>query len=134
MAPTLFERIRKKTMFLDLAILCSLPLVCIGLLLKSVFLDPMPFNISSLFMCLPTFYMVHQSFLVTHERYYAKTSHMKKMFLLSSLNWKYYNFLKVNARCYNGVNLIVSILYNTFNLYAIGNQYRTKSGMGLTLS
>ncbi|CDW91839.1 e3 ubiquitin-protein ligase aip2-like isoform 2 [Stylonychia lemnae] len=78
--------------------------------------------------------MIHQSFLVTHERQYAKTSFQKKMFLLFSMNWRYYNYIKVNARCYNGMVLVVAIIYNTFNLYAIGNQYRSKQGQGLTIS
>lgn len=79
----------------------------------------------------PIYYYQHQTFLITHEDEYATTSHQKKLFVLCSLNWKYYNRLKNNKRCVNGLGLVLLILYSTFNLYAIGNQYDECSGCGM---
>eukprot|EP00347_Sterkiella_histriomuscorum_P023470 403334521 len=113
-----------------------MPLISFALLFISVVLDPFAFNISSLILSMPVFYLQHQGFLVTHEPYYAKSSYRKKLFLLCSLNWRYYNYLKQNVRCFNGMVLMVMIVYCSFNLYAIGNQYRKqdKAGQGFTNS
>lgn len=118
------EKLRKEIEIIDLIVLLCLPVASLGLNLSSLIIQWNAFSISCFILSIFVYYMNHQAVLLTHEKKYARSSRMKKYFIWVSLNWRYYNYLKLrNIRVVNGVNFMFLCCLCVLSLYTVENTY-----------